>query len=149
MKPSELVAKAMAKSGCDTRYKLHKLYGLPEQSLSNWANDKRWPDSLAAATLAQAAGLDPWLTICELEEERASTEAQKTAWSRFLSAARVRVARLAAEAAAGLKVALPGLAAPAAVLGALHVLGDPSAMVRIIPCYVLRKRHFWGVCAHP
>lgn len=141
MKPSELVAKAMANSGCDSRYKLAQQTEIKQQRLSDWANDKTWPDSLGAAILAEAAGLDPWLTICELEEERCTTEAQKTAWSRFLVAARVRVARLVADATAGLKMALPGLFAPAVAVVAVQLFmeGLPALLerLRIIPSFVI------------
>lgn len=112
MKPSELVNAACKAQGA-TRYKLHKQYGLPEQSLSNWAQNRSWPDNNAVLILAEAAGLDPWETICELEHEKTEDEAKRSRWAGFLTAARERTARLAADAAQGLKVGVLGFLAPA------------------------------------
>ncbi len=95
MKPSELVERAC--KACETtRYGLHKRLGLPEKSLSNWANNKSWPENDAVSLLAEAAGLDVWETICALEYERAEGEAKKSRWLGFLTAARARLQALAA-----------------------------------------------------
>lgn len=107
MKPSELVAKAMKRQGVNSRYALAKLTGVSDAHLTHFANDKRWPDNNHTRLLAEAAGLNPFETIAELEMTRASDEATRSAWGKALaslrrSAAAFVLAMLATLAASGL-----------------------------------------------
>jgi|GEM_PF-5005172 len=115
MKASELINKAKTRQDCKAA-ELARMVGASSGRMSEWEADKNRPKGLQAAQLAELAGLDPWETICALEEEWASKAAEKTAWQGFLMAARSRASLVAKKAATGLKVAV-------ALIAALVLLG--------------------------
>lgn len=80
--------------GLETRYALSKLSGISESHLGHYAKDARWPSNTHARLLAEAAGL-PWAeVIADLEIERATDEATRTAWGKAKASLRNSAAAL-------------------------------------------------------
>lgn len=105
MKPSDLVQKAVEKSGATSDYQLAKQIGVPKQYVSRWRANTTWPDNDHTALLAEVAGLDVWETICALEYERHEDEAKRSRWAGFLAAARTKAGAFAAVMLAALATA--------------------------------------------
>lgn len=107
MKPSELIQRAMRRSKAASGAALGELIGVDRRRIADYAKDERWPDNNHTRLLAEAAGLNPFETIAELEMARASDEATRSAWGKALaslrrSAAAFVLAMLATLAASGL-----------------------------------------------
>lgn len=94
MKPAELVKKAMERARAASGAELGAATGIDRRRIADYAKNERWPDNTHARLLAEAAGL-PWAeVIAELEIERASDEATRTAWGKALATIRGTVAAL-------------------------------------------------------
>lgn len=85
MDPKKLVEAALRHSKATSGAKLGELIGIDRRRIADYAANKRWPDNNHARMLAEAAGLNPFEVIAELEMARAEDESTRTAWGKALA----------------------------------------------------------------
>lgn len=85
MDPKKLVEAALRHSKATSGAKLGELIGIDRRRIADYAANKRWPDNNHARMLAEAAGLNPFKVIAELEMARAEDDSTRTAWGKALA----------------------------------------------------------------
>jgi transcriptional regulator with XRE-family HTH domain len=91
---SELLAAAKAGGNIPSSYRLARLLGVSDNTVNRWQHSKGWPDDLAAARLADLAGLDVGAVVASMHAQRASEPKARELWQAIAD-------RLAATAPAG------------------------------------------------
>lgn len=105
MKPSELVKRAKDRQGATSAYRLAQITGVSEDSIRNYEKDKVGKQGISnevARRLAEAAGMNALEVIAELEMEKATDEATKSAWGKALASMRGSASALLLAVLAGL-----------------------------------------------
>ena len=85
MNPRDLVEAALSHTKAANGAKLGEMIGIDRRRIADYTTNKRWPDNNHARILAEAAGLNPFAVIAELEIARAEDEGTKTAWGKVLA----------------------------------------------------------------
>ncbi|MBS1210084.1 MAG: hypothetical protein H6R19_2482 [Proteobacteria bacterium] len=85
MKQSELIEIAQMKVQPPVQAELFRATGISRSRLTDLRNDRRPISNDEARRLAEVAGLNPLAVIGELEIERATDEATRTAWGKALA----------------------------------------------------------------
>lgn len=70
----EFLNKCKEKLGFSSTYELAKHWGVSDQMLSNYYNEKRVPDDFACFKIAETLGLDPAYVIAQIRAENEKDE---------------------------------------------------------------------------
>lgn len=83
----ELLDAARRHQGDVTDYRLAKLLGKPQATISNYRTGRTLPENPIAMRLAELAGVDPAAAVLAVNLERAKSEDERRVWE--MLAARV------------------------------------------------------------
>lgn len=102
---SDLLRQAKQRQGIPSNYRLARVLGVTDQTLTNWNTGKKAPADNYAVRLAEMAGIEPGIVLAELAAERAQDDEVRQAWRGL--AERLKAAGLAAFVAAFVGVGGP------------------------------------------
>ena len=120
-----LLDAAKRKQSIPSNYRLARVLGVSDNTMTKWATGRSSPGDVYATRLANMAGLDPGVVLAELAAERSTDDETRDAWKSI--AERLRHAGLAA--IFGLAIGFAGPAPEARAFEVTHVVDQSGLCV--------------------
>lgn len=77
----DLLAAARSGAGIPSNYRLAKVLGVTDQTVSNWQNGRRFPDDALAVRLAEMGHLNPGEVLVSIYAQRAADGPMSGIWA--------------------------------------------------------------------
>lgn len=83
MHPAELLAAVRTAQGIPSNYRLARILGVTDKTVSRWQGGENAPDDPMTERLAALAGLDPDLVVVSMRAHREHTPEGRARWERI------------------------------------------------------------------